>query len=29
MTVVNCFGLVMVSPKKLLEAETLRELMLA
>ena len=29
MTVVNCFGLVMVSPKKLLEAETLREIMLA
>jgi hypothetical protein len=29
MTVVNCFGLVMVSPRKLLVAETLREVMLA
>ena len=29
MTVVNCFGLVMVSPKKLLEAETHREFILA
>ena len=29
MTVVNCVGLVMVSPRKLLVAETLRAVMLA
>ena len=29
MTVVNCFGLVMVSPRILIEPETLREIILA